>query len=348
MPALRGSRPRIVDVARHAGVSAQTVSNVINGRKGFTEETRLRVETSIEALGFAPNRHAQSLRSRRTGLIGFDATSGQLDVTTPFTVGLLRALVRTVDHHGLGLLVFAHERQQAEDFRRRAAAGLVDGFILSDSTAGDFRPGILQDLGIPFVVFGRPDTPGVISLEIDNAAAMAQAVDHVVAQGCRDVAYIAYGGTEHWHRERRRGVRAALRRHGLALPRHRIMTGTSLSSIQARLPDYLTAHGTPDAVVTTTDPIAVSVVGAAAGLGLHVGVDLAVTGFDDSPLTGMVVPPITSVAIPVDESAQLLLNMLLDALAGEAAPGERILETRLSIRESSGFGPRPGDREAAS
>src|SRR3954471_16982938 len=88
------ARPRIVDVAALARVSTQTVSNVINGRGGFTDDTRARGQDAIEQLGFQPKHHAQALRSRRTMLLGFDMSGEQLDVSNPFTVTFLRALVR--------------------------------------------------------------------------------------------------------------------------------------------------------------------------------------------------------------------------------------------------------------
>lgn len=341
-------RPRIVDVASLAGVSPQTVSNVINGRGGFTEPTRLKVEQAVQELGFQPNRYAQSLRSQRTGLIGFDMVRRQLDVTNPFTVGLLHSLVPAARRRDLRVLVVTHDEDRADEFRATASSGLVDGFVLSDSTTGDPRAAVLQELGVPFVVMGRPGTPiPVPAVEIDNAGAIRQAVDHVVAQGCRDVAYVGYSAPAHWNVDRRRGVREGLAAHGIPLPRHRVLTGASLASIRRRLPDFLTAHGRPDAVVTSSDPIAVSMVGIAGALGIRVGVDMAVTGFDDSPLATMVSPEITSIAIPLDPIAERLLSLLEAALDGTPTPALGTLPTHLVVRESSGFSPQRRLRGAA-
>lgn len=332
-------RPRIVDVAKAAGVSAQTVSNVINGRRGFTEPTRLRVERAIAELDFQPNRYAQSLRSRRTGLIGFDMVRRQLDISNPFTVGLLHALVPAATHHDRRVLVFTHDENRPEEFRATAAAGLVDGFILSDSTAGDPRARVLEEQGVPYVVMGRPDMgPTVAALDIDNAVAMHEAVEHVLAQGCRDVAYVGYSQPAHWNVERRRGVREALRHHGIGLPRHRVLTGASLPSIKGRLPEFLTRHGVPDAVVTSSDSIAVGVVAIAQVLGIAVGTDMAVTGFDDSPLASMVSPEITSISVPVEPIAERLLDLLDLVLDGGLLPAGETVATRLVVRGSSGFG----------
>lgn len=160
-------------------------------------------------------------------------------------------------------------------------------------------------------------------IDIDNAAAMREAVDHVVDQGCRDVAYVGYGGSAHWNLDRWRGVRSVLSDRGIGLPRHRVLTSTSLKSLRTRLPGFLTNSGVPEAVITSSDSIAVSVTAMAATLGIRVGKAMAVTGFDDGPLTTMVSPEITSVAVAVEPIADQLLDMLEralpDQLAGHAA-----------------------------
>ena len=337
------SRPRVVDVAKAAGVSSQTVSNVINGRGGFTEPTRLKVERAISKLGFQPNRYAQSLRSRRTGLIGFDMVRRQLDVSNPFTVGLLHALVPAATHHDRRVLVFTHDEEHPDEFRSTAAAGLVDGFILSDSTSGDHRARVLSELAVPYVVMGRPDTGSPVpSLDIDNALAMHDAVEHVVAQGCRDIAYVGYSQPAHWNIDRRRGTREALSSSGIRLPRHRVLVGSNLKSIRGRLPEFLTTNGVPDAVITSSDSIAVSVVAIAAMLGIRVGQELAVTGFDDSPLASMVSPEITSIAVPVEPIAERLLDLLDLVLDGHDVPQGETMGTTLVVRGSSGFAPQRG------
>lgn len=262
----------------------------------------------------------------------------QLDVSNPFTLGLLHALVPAATHHDRRVLVFTHDEDRTEEFRTTASAGLVDGFVLSDSTAGDERAQVLDELGVPFVVMGRPETGSpVAALDIDNALAMHDAVDHVVGRGCRDVAYVGYSGPAHWNVERRRGVREALTGNGLALPRHRILTGRSLKKIRGRLPEFLTHHGVPDAVVTSSDSIAVSVIAVAHMLGMRVGKEIAVTGFDDTPLASMVSPEITSIALPVEPIAEQLLTMLDDVLQGRTPDPPAPVRTRLVVRGSSGF-----------
>ncbi len=112
-----------------------------------------------------------------------------------------------------------------------------------------------------------------------------------------------------------------------------------MKSIRSRLPEFLTHNGVPDAVITSSDSIAVSVTAIASMLGIRVGKDLAVTGFDDGPLTTMVSPEITSVAVPVEPIANQLLDMLERVLRGESATDEPDASTRLVVRGSSGFTP---------
>ena len=335
-------RSRIVDVARHAGVSAQTVSNVINRRGGYSGDTRSTVEAAIAALDFQPNRYAQSLRSRRTGLIGFDVVSGQLDASNPFTLSLLGALVHAARAQGRRVLVFAHDGDDAT-FRATATEGLVDGFVLSDCTLRDPRVAALEEFGIPCVAFGRPHRrPTPWAVDIDNALAMRQAVEHVLDQGCRDIAFVGYDGPDHWNADRRRGALEALADNGIRVPRHRQLTGRSLTTLRKRLPQFVTDHGVPEAVITSSDSIAVAVLGVAAAHGIRVGTDLAVTGFDDGPLATMVSPEITSVAVPVGAVAEHLLDLLARALDGRPLPPPTALRTHLTVRASSGFRRGPG------
>ena len=166
---------------------------------------------------------------------------------------------------------------------------------------------------------------------------MHDAVDHVVDQGCRDIAYVGYSTPAHWNVERRRGTREALSNRGIELPRHRVLSAANLKSIRARLPEFLTQNGVPDAVITSSDSIAVSVVATASMLGIRVGKQLAVTGFDDSPLASMVSPEITSVSVPVEPIAERLLDLLDMVLEGREVPQGDTIGTKLVVRGSSGF-----------
>lgn len=330
-PARAPQRARIVDVAALAGVSPQTVSNVINSRGGFTEVTRARVESAIADLGFQPNRYAQSLRSQRTQLLGFDMSAAQLDAANPFTVSFLRALIRVASHSGYRVIAFTHEDVEARDFRSSAASGAVDGFILSDSTPDDPRARVLSELEVPFVAFGRTaeDLPQTW-VDIDNVAAMAAPVDRLVASGHRAFGYVGFDTPEYWHAGRLRGTVERLAHHGLPLPGSAMVLG-QLDTLRQPLLDLLSGSGRPTAVVTSSDALAVQVVNTAHALGLRVGTDLAVTGFDAGPLRTMAEPTLTSVGLPVSDVAEVAVSRLLALLSRETITEGTILPTRLVL-----------------
>lgn len=333
-PTVRSARPRIVDVATRAGVSRQTVSNVINGRDGFTEETRAKVEAAIAELGFQPNRYAQSLRSLRTMLLGFEMSTQQLDVTNPFTVAFLRSLVLAAEGHGYRIVVFAHQAGE-QGFRNSASAGVVDGFVLSDSPPGDYRPRVLAELGVPFVALGRtaaelPQT----WVDIDNRQAMFGVVDHLVARGHRRYAYVGYPLDVYWNVERLAGATERLAFHGLSFPDQATLIGTP-AELRPGITALLKGPERPDVVVTSSDALALMVLNIAHGLELRVGVDVAVTGFDAGPFATMVEPTLTSVHMPIDELAAALVNHLVADLQGGARSSRVVIPTRLVVGGSA-------------
>jgi DNA-binding LacI/PurR family transcriptional regulator len=331
----RPARPRIVDVATLAGVSRQTVSNVINGRNGFTAQTRARVEAAIAELGFQPNRYAQSLRSLRTMLVGFDLSGPQLDASNPFTISFLRAVVRAAQAHGYRVAVFAHEAARPADFRATLAAGVVDGFVLSDAPPDDYRARAATEVGVPFVALGRTavDLPQTW-VDIDNRRAMSAVVDHLVGRGCRRFAYVGHPTDVYWNRDRLGGTRERLAVHHLTLARDRTLIGPR-DALRPRLARLLGARVRPDAVVTSSDSIAVQVVNLAHSLGVRVPDDVAVTGFDAGPLRTMVEPALTSVSLPVDDVAAALIERLVAELRSPTGRPGAILPTRLVVGGSA-------------
>jgi DNA-binding LacI/PurR family transcriptional regulator len=328
----RPARARIVDVAARAGVSPQTVSNVINGRGGFTEATRERVQRAVSDLGFQPNRYAQSLRSRRTMLIGFDLSGQQLDATNPFTVTFLRALVQAAAVRGYRVVAFTHDEDGGQGFRATVASGAVDGFVLSDAPPDDERSRVLADAGVPFVVFGRTsaDLPQTW-VDIDNTVAMQPLVDHLVAAGYRRFGWVGYPDDVYWNADRHEGARARLEHHGLALDETWTVVGTS-DEVRSRVRALLAAADPadrPDVLLTSSDALAVVVANLAVAAGLRVGRDLAVTGFDAGPLSSMVEPPLTGVRMPVDRIAVALVDRLVAELSGRHGDAGEIVPTEL-------------------
>jgi DNA-binding LacI/PurR family transcriptional regulator len=326
----RATGARLSDVAHAAGVSQQTVSNVLNGRTGFTEETRGRVLAAAKELDYSPNRAAQRLRSSRSRQLGLHLPADQLTVSNTFSISFLRAVIAAAEAAEQQLVVLTHplgDRSATPLLR----AG-VDGFVLCNVAEGDPRPRALADMGLPFALMGRlePSLPQCC-VDIDNAAAMIPVVDHLVAQGHRRFAYVGYEGPQHWEVGRLTGTVDRLRHHGFQIPEPWLVRGTT-DTIAELIGTHLLAGNPPDAVICASDSLAIRVHGALISAGLRPGKDVALTGFDGLPLPIDLDPPLTSVRIPVEAIAASVIDLLVRQIEGEPAPDEGfIVPTELAL-----------------
>jgi DNA-binding LacI/PurR family transcriptional regulator len=297
-----------VDVAKLAGVSRQTVSNVLNGRTSyFSAETHARVTEAMEALAYRPNRAAQTLRSRRTLLIGYHIFGEQLEATLGFTLNFLQALIKAASREGYHLLTFTHHDDPLAVFQDLIARRGVDAFIISESRVDDPRARLLADSGVPFASFGRlaADLPQQW-VDVDNAAGMAPLVDYLVAAGHRRFAFLGAEGNEYWKRERLEGLRTGLSRYGLRVSDEDVYTGPS-DGIRERIRQLLDSPEPPTVLVCGSDAVAALAINVCHALGLRVGTDIAVTGFDGGALGLLTEPTLTSVRIPVEKISEALI-----------------------------------------
>ena len=306
------ARSDINDVAKLARVSRQTVSNVLNNRTGYSEDTRARVLRAIEELDYQPHRAARSLRSQRTMQLGYHMPSEQLAADNAFVLGFIQALVRGAAYRGHHVLVFTEQDDELEVFRELVAIRGVDGFILSGSRGDDPRARYLHEAGVPFATFGRtaahlPQT----WVDIDSVAAVASAVDYLVDRGHESFAYVGYAAQKQWDVERLEGFRKGLADHGLRVSERSIIQGRTLEAVHGQLLRLLERKRRPTAIISGSDVVAAVAVNAAKSMGLHVGQDVAVTGFDGGFVQQMTEPVLTSVRIPVDRIADELISCCL-------------------------------------
>ena len=306
------ARSDINDVARLARVSRQTVSNVLNNRTGYSEDTRARVLRAIEELDYQPHRAARSLRSQRTMQLGYHMPSEQLAAENAFVLGFIQALVRAAADRGHHVLVFTEQGDELEVFRELVAIRGVDGFILSGSRVDDPRVRYLHRAGIPFAMFGRTD-PGLPQtwVDTDSVAAAASAVAYLVERGHESFAFVGYDAQNYWDLERLEGFRKGLADHGIRVAEGSVVLGGTLDQVHAGVLRLLGRKRRPTAIVTGSDVLGAVVVNAARSMGLQVGDDLAVTGFDGGFVQQMTEPTLTSVRIPVDRIAAELIGRCL-------------------------------------
>jgi DNA-binding LacI/PurR family transcriptional regulator len=326
------ARSDINDVARLARVSRQTVSNVLNNRTGYSEETRNRVLRAIEELDYQPHRAARSLRSQRTMQLGYHIQGEQLAAENAFVLGFIQALVRGAADRGHHVLVFTERDDELEVFRELVAIRGVDGFILSGSRVQDPRARYLQETGVPFAMFGRL-APGLPQtwVDTDGVAAVGSAVDYLVGRGHEAFAYVGYDATNYWDVERLEGFRKGLADHGIRVAERSIVQGRTLEVVHGKVLRLLGRKHPPTAIVTSSDVLAAVVVNAAKSLGLRPGQDVAVTGFDGGFVRKLTEPVLTSVRIPVDRiAAELISRCLLEIDEGPTNAAGVVVPTEIA------------------
>lgn len=336
---VRGRAATVKDVARHAGVSASTVSNVLHGRPSVATEIRARVEAAIAEVGYVPSVVGRQLRSGTSEVIQLALP----DIRSPYYSALAHTVIQRA--RGLGLTVVIEETGGAVDQEQRVATshphrGIGGTLICPTSLTSDdlaqLRP------AMPTVLLGEHTRGDQFDqVFIDSRAAARDVAAHLVATGRRRFAFV---GTERGGKSsgpgalRLEGVRDVLRDEGLSLPGSAVFgtpdfgrdTGVAVGE---RLP---VGDGGFDAVVCATDELAVGVLHALGRRGVRVPDDVAVTGWDDAPESRFVTPALTTVAHDLDDVAAAALGFVIGRKADPARrPGRHVAPHRLVVRGST-------------
>jgi len=332
----------IQDVARAAGVGRQTVSNVLNGSGRVGEATKARVLDAVTTLGYYPHQGARSLRSRRTRQLAYVMPPMQLLPGNYIMQQFLQALAAASVRRSHSVVLVVPDGDPRGEMRRLIASRSVDAFLLSELQPDDPRVVLLAEAGMPFACFGRvgPALPQHW-VDIDNHAAIIDAVEHVLARGFSRVAFVGYRTANHWDHERQNGFRAALARHGVPDDEVSVLL-VDEASARRKIQSLLTGASRgvplrPDAIVTGSDRLAAMIYEIAAELRLRIGRDLGVTGFDGSVAADLLHPRLTSITIPVEDIARRVISRALRQLDHEPdeSPGE-VVPATLRLGESTG------------
>jgi DNA-binding LacI/PurR family transcriptional regulator len=337
------SSPTLATVAEAAGVSRQTVSNALNSPDLLRPDTLARVQQAIEELGYSPNRAARSLRTRSSHLVGLRVDPAVEDSANAMMDRFVHSLVESSEVAGYHVLLFTaggdHEATEPYDELLRSAA--VDAFVLTDTFRGNPHAAWLAGRGVPFVAFGRPwDDPAATHpwVDVDGRAGVVLAVDHLVERGHRRIAWAG------WHRDsfigedRRSGWIDRMHDHGLRTSRLSARGDDTLEfgARAARALLDVEPEDRPTAFMCASDTVAMGVMRTLADLGLRVGRDVAVVGFDDSIAAQVCTPALTSVRQPLEEVAVGVVGYLGELLAHRPIPQPgRVLTPTLSVRDTS-------------
>ena len=310
-------RPTIADVARRAGVSAAAVSFAVNDRPGVSSGTRERILAAARELGWQPSASARALTEARTRAVGLVLARSieQLD-GDPFFLRFLSGIEATLtaaDYALLLQIVPGDGSRTLPAYERLAAAGRVDGFLLTDVEADDERFALLAAAAMPVVLAGRPaGTAPFPWVETRHDEGMGPAVAHLVELGHDRIGF--FGGRADVDRAREARWRRALASAGLEQgPTQHVVHDQHAAAVTL-------LREQPTAIVCSSDALALVVCRAARELGVSVPADVSVVGFDDSVVAAFATPALTSVRVDYAEFGAAAAAALLAAIAGDELP----------------------------
>lgn len=329
------TRVTIDDVARASGVSRQTVSNVVRGTGRVGNDTAERVRAVIDQLGYAVHPGARSLRSLRTGQLAFPLDAYVEGREEVFNLDFGRELTFAAGKRGYHVLLMVPDLDAMRELIRSSR---VDGFVFSNLRRHDERVALVTEFGTPFACMGRtePDQrqPWV---DVDNAAGVRMAVEHVAARGHRRITYLGCEPLNYWDSERENAYHSTMAQ--LGLPATAFISVNEPSSIAGAAAEALSTETPPTAIVCSGDTVAESVYEVATERGLAIGRDLAVTGFGHDVIGRNMVPSLTTVRMPIPTIVERVMRRFVREVAREPdAPGELIVP-ELIVGASTGSGP---------
>ncbi|HZQ81955.1 MAG TPA: LacI family DNA-binding transcriptional regulator [Gaiellaceae bacterium] len=332
-------RVTIADVAEQAGVSVATVSKVINDRYGVAEDTSARVRSVIDALGYHASLVGQSLRSRRTKVIGVLVRDLE-----PFSAELLKGVARGVHDSGYELIVFSGCGQAADQagwerrYLSRISGTLADGAIL-------VTPGSIDEtFGSPVVaVDHNVQSSALPTVDSENLKGAVAATEYLLGLGHRRIGFLAGREDLESARLRERGYREALAAAGVRVDESLVKIGgydAATATEPARR--LLELDQRPTAIFAANDVTALETIAVARSLGLHVPDDLSVVGFDNVPESALADPPLTTVEQPIQQMGREAVRLLLELIEDPSQPAASVvLPTRLVVRGSCARAPEP-------
>jgi LacI family transcriptional regulator len=334
------SGPTVFDVARAAGVSAMTVSRVMNGNMYVTDATRDKVLAAIESLNYHVNVAARAARlgSARVGLLYSNPSAAFLN-------SLLLGAMDQCSQSGAQLILehCTDQRSQRKALDKLIASG-ADGILVPPPLC-DSKTMLkqLDEIGMPAVAVGTARPASTISaVRIDDYEGALTMTRYLISIGHRDIAFIT-GDPKHTPAQLRcKAFVDAMAEAGLKVPSKWLAEGLfTYRSGLAAARELLTQKKRPTAIFASNDDMAAAVIAVAHGLHLRVPEDVAVCGFDDTLVATTVWPELTTVHQPIGDMARAAVDIVIEQIRRRRAGEPKLVQHKLlpftlMRRESSG------------
>lgn len=303
------TQPTIVDVALAAGVSRQTVSNVLNAPERVRPDTTERVRAAITTLNYRPHASARRLRTRRSSTIGVGLTPQANGISGAVLDGFLHAITEEADRRGLRVLVYpaSDPDEEIAQIERLTDGADVDGFVLTNTIDDDPRLEWMASHDVNFVTFGRPwgaEVPTHRWVDVDGRAGVAEATRQLLSQGTRRIGFLGWPSPSGTGDDRRSGWAETMLAAGFSDADLRDLSTVSVDDV-THAADAVSAlldeAGEIDAFICASDSLAL-------GALVRTGGRVPVVGFDDTPVAASI--GLSS----IDQRLALVAPALLDLL----------------------------------
>ena len=336
-------RATVKDVARLAGVSPKTVSNVMNGIVPVSGPTRVKVERAMAELDYVPNLSARGLRNGRSGVIALALP----DLGTPYSAEIAHSVVEVAHKQGWSVQIEETGSDPAREYElmSRARSNLIDGLILN--------PVVLDESAVkvgvalpPVVLLGEVSQKLADRVWVDSVAAARDMTLVLGRTGRRRIAVLgaAEGRGSAAAVLRTRGYHAALKEIGIARDDSLIIRCEKWSPDTAAkaLSTYLDSHPLPEALFCFTDSMAIGALSVLWKRGIRVPDNVAVAGFDDIADAQYAVPSLTTVSFDKRQVAGEALRLLTQRMGDREGPQRVVaIDYRIVERESTASHPQP-------
>ena len=333
----------IKDIAEAVGVSASTVSRVINGKSYVNEETRKKVLAMVEQTNYQPNVLAKSLKMGRSNTICLMLPS----IENLIFPAITRGVEEVARKHGFNVILCnTDEDEQSElAYIEKMKTYWVDGFILCSGNGTSRYAHELRSEGIPVVKVNRfteKDVGIVDTVAVNNYEAAYTATKYLIRSGRRRIALAQGTDDLYFYRERYRGYCQALADAGIPYDDALVLRETNGTESFYQITKEAMAMGNPpDAFFATSDPKAFAILHALHERKLRVPEDVAVMGFDNVSLSSMVEPPLSTISQPLRDMGAVAARSLIRQIQYKAdngtlpPPVSSVLNTDLIIRRST-------------
>ena len=329
----------IYDLAEILNISASTVSRGLRNHPGINKNTKERIRRAAHTMGYQHNTFASSLRKKHTNTIG--VVLPRLD--SYFMSTVIAGMEKVANKEGYNLIISQSQESAKKEIDSISALynSRVDGVLVSLAydTENLDHFNTFFNKGIPVIFFDRViDHPDCTNIVIDNFKAGYDATTHLITQGCKRIIYIGGNLQRNVYNDRYKGYKKALVDKGIPLNKDLVIINrlNEQSSIET-VKKIIKMYPLPDGIFTANDTSAVAIVCELKKAGIRIPDEIAVSGFNNDPISRVVEPNLTTIHYPGQKMGEVAAITLINILKnpGSVKLNTIVLNHELIIRESS-------------